>query len=289
MHVHARRLVVVALCLVLAGCASSAEFSASTTTPVTGPSVGQSSPEDDASSLPSAQPAPSGWTLLTDAPSGVEYHGVSCVASGRCWVAAVDQVLTGDAGNGFTEAGAPRAASLWGIDCPQDGSCYAVGATKDTIKPYLAVLREGKWTMVPLKYSGPQHNEAVLFSVSCPSPSSCWAAGDIQSDDLNSATLIVFHGSGTHWQQVAVPSLHTTMSQGNQEQITCPTVTFCLLTETYATAGGTPCRPHGCTSLAAGPRCPSRPGGSSPQPVAPRQGLARSSPHRCSTATPTRR
>lgn len=130
--------------------------------------------------------------------------GVSCVPLG----------LAGPAAASWTPQGSATSSNLYGVDCPTELSCYAVGAG-GTVR----ATRDGGRTGWAGQSSGTGNQ---LGGVSCPSANQCWAVGGSASPastiraTVNAGESWSAQSSGVPWQlaTVSCPSASTCWAGG---------------------------------------------------------------------------
>ena len=163
-----------------------------------------------------------------------------------------------------TDADGNQVASLAGVACPAQGTCFAVGQYKDAngdTYGLIDTLAGGSWSASAAPEpstngfgTGPgtdasAKQSASLDGISCPTTTSCVAVGQYEDSDGNTFGLIETLASGS-WNAVAAPepssdpvsaaAANSTAGAGsaNLTAIDCPSATGCVAVGTYTDADG---------------------------------------------------
>jgi len=124
------------------------------------------------------------------------FTAVSCSSTTSCLTFGTDGAYALTPGEAVTSVAANPSPLSGGLDCLNNGTCVAVGATDSPEEAPVQSTADGGMSWQP--QPTPDSSSADLQSISCISASSCWAVGN----DSNGAVILHTITGGVAWPSV---------------------------------------------------------------------------------------
>jgi hypothetical protein len=191
-----------------------------------------------------------GWSLVNGPIVAANdwLYAATCVGPGDCWAAGVDDdsrpvahtLVEHYAGGSWVVVPSADVSSSTddmfnGIACVSDGSCWAVGSSRDGTKLRTLVERYDGAAWAILASPNTNLKDAdELSGISCVNASDCWAVGS-SNDGSNTAEgqTLIEHYNGTRWRLADSPDVAPSPSGNLLVSVTCTGANQCWSVGSY--------------------------------------------------------